>query len=223
MLDLKKYTRFRQLEDKLNEFSLQVGLNTSSEYIDERIKCENEYSELYDYCSGKLDLPINLYNYIQNLRQYLNKKHINGGGWLYRFHEIEHRIYECEYFSTIKTYHDYLYQVELLNGNKIIPVCTVNRKLNYNDREATINLLHDEIYPSFSLRLDKTCDEFDEKTNIDLKKIYIKTYIEDMQAQINKEKTLIQQDIKRLEWKYQEKEQECDELQEQINELQVSV
>jgi len=223
MLDLKKYTRLRQLEDKLNEFSLQVGINTSSEYIDERIKCENEYSELYDYCSGKLDLPINLYNYIQNLRQYLNKKHINGGGWLYRYREIEHRIYEFEYFSAIKTCHGYTYRVELLNGNKIIPVCTVGRILNYNDREATINLLHDEMEPAFSLRLDKTCDEFDEKTNIDLKKIYIKTYIEGKQTKIEEEKTLIQRHIEKLKSRYQEKEQEYDKLQEQIDELQVSV
>jgi len=223
MLDLKKYTRFRQLEDELNNFSLQIGINTSPEYIDERIKCENEYNELYDDVSGKMDLQINLYNYIQNLRQYLNKKHINGGSWLYRYRELNHRVFQLEYFSTIKDYHEYQYQVELLNGDKIIPVCKVNRKLDYNDRALVVNLLDEEIYPPFSLRLDETSSEFDEKTNSDLKKIYLKTYIEDRQSKINKEKTLIQRHIEKLKSRYQEKEQEYDKLQEQIDELQVSV
>ena len=61
-----------------------------------------------------------------------------------------HKVTEQEHFYGYHTYHDYKYQVELLNGDRAIPVCVVDRELDYANDKLTINLLHDTMLPPFT-------------------------------------------------------------------------
>lgn len=221
MLDLKKYTQFNQLADKIKflEAGFGSGVKPSTSYMAQLQTFKKQYDQLYDELSGHMDLPVNLNDYVHNLIKYLNAKNPNGEKWCYKYTELMHEVTEQEYFYGFHTYHDYKYQVELLNGDKAIAVCTVNRELDYANKELTINLLHDKMHAPFSLRLDEVCDEFDEQTNMDLKKIYLQTYIQGKQKAVGQEMSLIQQRIKELQQENKEKNKQYRNFEKQLNKL----
>ncbi len=225
MLDLKKYTQFCILADKIEflEMKMSDTTNPSASYAAELRKYQGQYNRLYREMSGKLDLPINLDAYVHNILQYLNKDITNiDEKWMYRYQELMYKKTESEHFYGYHTYHDYKYQVELVRGDVeeiVVPVCTVNRELSYHQKDAKINMLHDHMYAPFSLRLDETTNMFDEQTCKDLKNIYFKTYIQGQQAELDGEMTLIQQEIKRLRLQYQDKNRQYQRFNKQLQKL----
>ena len=221
MLDLQKYTKMCQLKEKITflQAGFESGIKPSSSYIIQLEQYRKQYEQLREELSGQINLPVNLKDYVHNLIQYLNNLNPDGEKWYYQYEELMHNVTEQEHFYGFHTYHDYKYQVNLLNGNRIIPVCVVDRELDYANDKLTINLLHDTILAPFSFRLDETSDEFDEKTSKELKKIYLKTYIQGKQAKINSEMNLLQQDIIRLQKQYKDKQDEYWDYNDQLKAL----
>lgn len=226
MLDLKKYTQFCILADKIELLNSRISetTNPSSTYTAELRKYEGKYNKLYRELSGKLDSPVNLNSYIHNILEYLNRDITDvNDKWMYKYHELMHKKTESEHFYGYHTYHNYKYQVELVReGAKeiVVPVCTVNRELSYHKKDEKINMLHDHMHAPFSLRLDETTDIFDEQTCKDLKNIYFKTYIQGQQAELDGQMTLIQQEIQRLRNEYQDKNRQYQRFNKQLEKLE---
>lgn len=221
MLDLKKYTKKCQLAEKIKflEAGFANGIKPSASYVTQLEKYRKQYNQLYIELSAQMNLPVNLKDYLHNLIQYLNSKNPNGEKWFYHYEELLHKVTEQEHFYGVHTYHDYKYQVELLNGDRVIPVCVVDRELDYANDKLTINLLNDTMYPPFSLRLDETSEEFDELTCKDLKKIYFKTYLQAKQTEMEQERSLIAKRIKELQQQDKEIKQQYEEVGKQLDNL----
>ena len=223
MLNLQKYTKKCQLAEKIKflEAGFASCIKPSASYVTQLEKYRKQYNQLYIELSGQMNLPVNLKDYLHNLIQYLNSKNPDGEKWFYHYEELMHKVMEQEHFYGFHTYHDYKYQVNLLNGDRVIPVCVVDRELDYANDKLTINLLHDTMCPPFSLRLDETSDEFDEQTCNDLKKIYFKTYLQAKQTEIEKERSLIAKRIKELQKQDREMKQQYEEVGKQLNNLKL--
>ena len=223
MIDLKKYTKKCQLAEKIEflQAGLDSGVKPSTSYVTQLEKYRKQYNQLYLELSGQMNLPVNLKDYVHNLIQYLNSKNLDGEKWFYHYEELMHKVMEQEHFYGFHTYHDYKYQVNLLNGDRVIPVCVVDRELDYANDKLTINLLHDTMCPPFSLRLDETSDEFDEQTCNDLKKIYFQTYLQGQQSKIGQERSLIAKRIKELQKQDREMKQQYEEVGKQLNNLKL--
>lgn len=223
MIDLQKYTKMCQLREKIMflQTGIDSGVKPSASYVTQLEKYRKQYNQLYIELSGQMNLPVNLKDYVRNLVQYLDSKNPNGEKWFYHYEELVHKVTEQEHFYGYHTYHDYKYQVELLNGDRAIPVCVVDRELDYANDKLTINLLHDTMLPPFSLRLDETSDEFDEETCKDLKKIYFKTYLQAKQHEMQKEMSLIEKRIKEMQKQDREMKEQYKQVGKQLDDLKL--
>lgn len=222
MLDLKKFTKFNQLADKIEmlEAGLNTGIKPSPAYMLQIEKAQNQYDKLHEELRGQLDLPVNLGDYVHNLIQYLQARDPDGGKWYYQYNQLADKTIESEHFYGVHTYHEYKYQVVILNGGKEIPVCEINRELNYANKKTEINMLYDKMFAPFSLRLDETSDEFDDETCRDLKKIYFKTYIMGKLVDSGQKKSLIRAEIEKLKTQYREEDKNYRKLERQLDNLE---
>lgn len=199
MLDLKKYTKMCQLKDEM------LYLRSINSFAREQ-KAEEQYEKLKQELNlNPNEIKLDLKTYIHNCLLVLNRNIKDGEPkWQYRYHQIYHKVTEQEHFYGVHIYNDYQYRVELVRGDEILPVCTVDRKLNYNE-DNTIDFCWDKMHAPFSLRLDETCYDVDGDTAKALKLAIFKTIHEQQRNTADKERTLIQQRINEL--KEQLKEQ----------------
>ena len=198
MLDLKKYTRMCQLRDEML-YLRSINSFARAQKAEEQYKKLNQELNLSPN-EGKIDLK----TYINNCLLVLNRNIKDGEPkWQYRYHQTYHKVSEQEHFYGVHIYNDYQYRVELVRGDEILPVCTVDRKLNYTE-DNTIDIYCDKMHAPFSLRLDENCYDVDEDTAKALKLTIFKTIHEQQRNKADNERTLIQQRIAELQHKLKE-------------------
>lgn len=222
MLDLQKYTKMCQIGDHIKALESMDMDKSPKSYAQMLKKYQLQYGklkqELFD--ERDFDSNIDLKLYISECLKILNKNIIEGQPkWQYYLDEVSYNNTVVPDFYGDHIYHHYIYQVVFVCGDKEIPFCTVNRKLNYGDKMGTINFLTEEMHAPFSLRLDNECDEFDSQTIKELKKAPFKVVYKQKLNKEQKDMTLIQQRITELQVQYNDKHSEYLDCLEQLDKL----
>ena len=217
------YTKIWQLKDKVKYLE---SIGNYSRALEVEKQAKKMESELRKECEHLNDLKVNLKAYIRNCLQILNRDVIstNQPRWQYYLEELDHSVVEQEHYYGTHTYHNYKYQVILMQpGKSELPLCTVDRQLTYGDEKEMLNLFCDKLHAPFSLRLDESCCDIDEAKAKALRLAIFKTIYEQQRKVVIEERTLIQQRISELNEKLKEQNKQYKTQDKQVQKFEKQI
>ena len=211
----------RQIGDHITSLESMDMTKAPKSYIAMLSKYKAQYKKLYEELDIKnipstIDLKAYISKCLEILNFYAKDPH---NRWQYYLEEVDHKTQDVPDFYGDQTYHNYVYQVTFMCGNRELPFCTVNRQLLYSDKMGTIDFLTGAIHAPFNLRLDEDCNEFDKQTISALKLAPFKVLYEQKQNKAQEEMSFIQKRIRELQQQYDDKHEEYCNYRKQLSNL----